>query len=234
NFLAFFNLGGDSIKTIQIQARMNKAGFKLEVNEIFKNPTIRVLAQKARKLERTLNEPAAPGQGTRSHDVKTKESAPGDFYGKHLYIPGSAVFEQSEIEDIYPLSPMQEGMLLHSLQDAASSFYLQQIVYRLRGRLEPRLVEDTLCLLSKRYDILRTAFVYQDYDRPLQIVLKERNIEFVYEDISEKSEEIRIKYIKDYIKRDRQKRFSLSNDILMRFALIRTAEEQYRVIWTYH
>jgi hypothetical protein len=87
------------------------------------------------------------------------------------------------LEDIYPLSPMQEGMLFHSLYETGSTVYFEQISYRLHGELEISLVERSLNELFKRYDILRTMFIHEGLDRPLQVVLADRRVEFYFKDI---------------------------------------------------
>jgi amino acid adenylation domain-containing protein/non-ribosomal peptide synthase protein (TIGR01720 family) len=163
-----------------------------------------------------------------------RQLTPGDFTYPHLSIPQiDALTREYEIEDIYPLSPMQEGMLFHSLQDPSSLSYLLQASYCLKGELDPVLVEKTVSQLFKRHDVLRTIFV-DIYNEPLQIVLRERNPEFTYVEIHEKSNDEKRQWLADYKKRDRSKNFSLKNDVLMRVGLIRTEEKEFEIIWTFH
>jgi aryl carrier-like protein len=60
----FFNLGGDSIKTIQIQARMNKAGYKLSVKDIFNTPVISELSSKVKLKESVIDQGVVTGKVT--------------------------------------------------------------------------------------------------------------------------------------------------------------------------
>jgi hypothetical protein len=130
---------------------------------------------------------------------------------------------------------MQEGMLFHSLLEPNSSVYLQQTSYRLRGKLEHEIVEKSLNQLCKRHDILRTAFVHEGQDQPLQVVLKERKEDFSYMDISERSTaEEKELFITRFMEKDRQHSFDLTYDPLMRVALIRVNPAEYEFIWSHH
>lgn len=82
---------------------------------------------------------------------------------------------QVNIKDIYPLSPMQEGMLFHSILDAKSEAYFEQTVITFNEVLDVHLVQQSLQQLMNRYDIFRTIFMYKETERPLQIVLEERD-----------------------------------------------------------
>ena len=90
---------------------------------------------------------------------------------------------KSEIEDVYPLSPMQEGMLFYTLAYPEASFYFEQLRCDLKGNIDIKAVQYSMNELVKRYSVLRTIFLHEDYDRPLQIVLKEREIDFSYHDL---------------------------------------------------
>ncbi len=79
-----------------------------------------------------------------------------------------------EISKIYGLSPMQEGMLFHSLMDSASSAYFEQLTFTLTGELDIGLLEKSFNHLIKRYDIFRTVFLYEKLKSPRQVVLNER------------------------------------------------------------
>jgi non-ribosomal peptide synthase protein (TIGR01720 family) len=167
-----------------------------------------------------------------------RELTPGDLtYGKLSIdtldrIAGSI---QGKIEDIYPLTPIQEGMLFHSLYDSSSSAYYQQMSYRLRGDLDITLVKKSLNELFKRYDILRTIFVHENVDRPLQVVLEEREVEFYYEDLSKTmAGRDKEKFIREFKEKDKRRSFDLSEDVLMRAAFLRLGISEYELTWSYH
>ena len=75
-----------------------------------------------------------------------------------------------EIEDIYPLSPLQQGMLFHSLYAPESGEYFRQSLFELRGRLNAEAFEHAWRRAVERHDVLLTAFVWENLDEPLQVV----------------------------------------------------------------
>jgi amino acid adenylation domain-containing protein/non-ribosomal peptide synthase protein (TIGR01720 family) len=143
------------------------------------------------------------------------------------------------IKDIYPLSAMQESLLFHALMGKDSATYFEQFSYRLHGHLSIPLVERSVNLLMERYDILRTTFIYEGVIRPLQVVLKERQIEFFYQDLSQiHGPHAQPKQLENHIKefkiKDRQRGFDITNDVLVRVVVLQVAESQYEFIWDFH
>ena len=193
----------------------------------FKPGTIKTLAQ--------AYEAALKSMITFCVGRKKRELSPSDLTYKGLSIPQlDALSRQYEIEDIYTLSPMQEGMLFHALQAPSSSSYLEQISYRFLGELDPAAVEKSLKELGQRQNILRTAFVHEHYARPLQVILEDRQVDFCFQDIQSMDSSQKETFIKDYQARDKRNTFSLTHDALMRVALIRLAPREFAIIWTHH
>jgi amino acid adenylation domain-containing protein/non-ribosomal peptide synthase protein (TIGR01720 family) len=139
------------------------------------------------------------------------------------------------LEDVYPLSPMQEGLLFHALLDPASGGYFEQKLLRVKGNLDIPAMEKSLNALISRHTILRTIFVNEGLRRPLQVVLKERKIEITYFDIREEcrrrpADEL----VEEYRVADRSKPFDLVEDILLRLTVLRLGEDQYEMLWSSH
>ncbi|MGD2093241.1 MAG: amino acid adenylation domain-containing protein, partial [Candidatus Aminicenantes bacterium] len=168
---------------------------------------------------------------------KEREFTPSDFTYKKLSIETvDRLSKQYALEDLYPLSPMQEGMLFHALydRDRDSSAYFQQTSYQLHGELKVPLVEKSLNQLFKRHEILRTVFIHEGLDRPIQLVLKERQADFFYKDIREMAGGKREIFIKEFKEKDRQRSFELSWDVLMRLAVLQTDDTEYEFIWSFY
>jgi bacitracin synthase 3 len=165
-----------------------------------------------------------------------REFTPSDFTYKGLTIESvNRLMElYPDAEDIYTLTPMQEGMLFHSSLDDSSSSYFEQMSYRLEGELDISLVEKSLNEQFKRHDILRTVFLY-DRERPVQVVLKERTVDFYYEDIRPigQREEKEV-FIDEFKQKDRIRSFDLGKDVLMRVAILRVDESEYEFTWSHH
>ncbi|WP_159882307.1 non-ribosomal peptide synthetase [Paenibacillus puerhi] len=139
-----------------------------------------------------------------------------------------------KIADVYPLSPMQEGMLFLSLLDRRSAAYFEQTSYMIHGQLDLELVGKSFSKLVERYDLLRSVFVHLRLERPRQLVLAERQTNVYFEDLSHLNEEARQERIRQFELEDRTNVFSLSEDLLFRLSVLRLASQQYKVIWSSH
>ncbi|MBW7473807.1 amino acid adenylation domain-containing protein [Paenibacillus oenotherae] len=138
------------------------------------------------------------------------------------------------IQKVYPLTPMQEGMLFHSLMDQTSSAYFTQMEATLAGNVDPELFEQSLNHIIGEYDILRTVFVHQNLQRPRQVVFHERKTRLHYEDLRTMAEEEQRKHVEDFNEENRRRGFQLSKDVLVRVALFRVEERTYRLVWSHH
>lgn len=141
--------------------------------------------------------------------------------------------EKNNIQKIYPLTPMQEGMLFHTLHDDSNA-YFTQAAYRCKGQIDLDVLEQSLDLLFQRHDILRTAFVYEKNERPIQVVLDNRRIKLQVTDIANLQEEDARAYIAACREEDITRGFDLVKDVLMRLTVLKMAGAEYTFIWSYH
>lgn len=144
------------------------------------------------------------------------------------------LLESSNIQDIYTLSPMQEGMYFHAVSGDDTTAYFEQVSYRLKGEMDPKLVEKSLDLLYKRHQILRTVFSQKKKDKLFQIVLKESKVDFTVEDISDLKPEEQEAWLKAFKSEDRTRPFDLQKDVLMRIVFVRLGDQSFEFIWSYH
>jgi amino acid adenylation domain-containing protein/non-ribosomal peptide synthase protein (TIGR01720 family) len=143
--------------------------------------------------------------------------------------------DSGKIQDVYSLTPMQEGMLFHSLAEPSSQMYHELLSVRLRGSIDSNAIEESLRRLVKRHDILRTVFLHKNIDKPRQVVLKERKTDFTYVDIRHfNTREEKEKYIADFKDKDQAKTFDLSKHILFRMALLQIENEEYELYILHH
>ncbi len=166
----------------------------------------------------------------------TSTLSPSDLSYKDLSIEELDHLQgQYAIEDIYPLSPMQEGMLFHSLVDEDSPQYFEQVSYHLAGDLDLGLVEASMNQLVARHPVLRTVFLPAAYARPLQVVLKERSVDFRYHDVREQLRtRSRQEVIAHYEQADKADTFDLSRDRLVRLTVLQVERQGYVFIWSHH
>lgn len=138
------------------------------------------------------------------------------------------------IEDIYSLSPTQEGLLFHTLYDSESVMYFEQMSYRLSGDLQMTRFKEAWQQVVDRHQILRTAFYWEEAATPLQVVYRHVELPWEHLDWREMSEDEQEKKLKAYLQEDCRRGFTLSQAPLMRMTLIRLDEDVYQFIWSFH
>ncbi len=137
------------------------------------------------------------------------------------------------IQDIYKLSPMQEGILFHAVSNRSET-YFQQCAFDISGKLDIDLLENCFNEIVKRYDILRTVFVYEGLSKPFQAVLKERKVALRYEDISCMDDHGKHEYYKAFKKLEREAGFDVTRDSLIKMSVFYCGDGQYKLIWSFH
>jgi len=137
------------------------------------------------------------------------------------------------IEDVYPLSPMQEGLLFHSLYAPEGGLYITQIPFNMKGIDVPAL-ERAWQRIIDRHPIFRTAFVWKNIENPLQVVGRRVSLPFTCEDwrhLPAAEQEARFD---TYLKEDRRRGFELNKAPLLRIVLFRTGDDTYKFLLTHH
>ncbi len=138
------------------------------------------------------------------------------------------------IEDLYELSPMQQGMLFHTLYAPESEVYFEQLVCILSGELNfPAFVEAWRSVVV-RHPVLRSSFYWEEIEKPLQMVSKQVDIPWVRLDWRHLTSNEQQQHLEDFLQSDRQKEFDLSHAPLMRFTIIQLGENTYQFIWSHH
>jgi tyrocidine synthetase-3 len=141
---------------------------------------------------------------------------------------------ERKIEKIYSLTPMQEGMLFHAVKDPEADFYCEQYMFTIKGSIDKDILERSFNFLIRRYDILRTLFVYDKIRRPRQVVVDNLSLEIQTEDISHLDIENRETYIEEFRLWDRSMGFDLTRELLMRVILFTTGSDSYTLLWSSH
>ncbi|MGZ5052923.1 MAG: condensation domain-containing protein, partial [Methylobacter sp.] len=141
---------------------------------------------------------------------------------------------KANLQDLYPLSPMQQGMLFHALYLPGSQAYFLQMSYDIQGDFDVELFKQSWQLLHNRHDVLRTVFVYKKSAKLLQMVLKHRDVEFDFSDLSGLAPDQQAERIEQYRRQDRARGFVLTKDRLSRIQLFKTDAGRYTMIWSMH
>ncbi|MFC0210899.1 non-ribosomal peptide synthase/polyketide synthase [Paenibacillus chartarius] len=139
-----------------------------------------------------------------------------------------------EIENVYLLTPMQKGMLFHSLMDAGSGVYFEQATFTVHGSLDEEAFGKSLEALTQRHAVLRTNFYSGWKEEPMQVVFRSKRPGYRYEDIRGIEEERRESYLDALKQEDKARGFDLAEDALIRVSIVRTGDETYRFLWSFH
>jgi amino acid adenylation domain-containing protein len=139
----------------------------------------------------------------------------------------------SEIEDLYELSPMQQGILFHCLAASDPSVYLVTVGYALHGRLNVDAFEQAWQRVVDRNPTLRTSLHWANTQKPLQAVHREVRLRLERHDWRAVAEAEQVERLSAYVESGGQG-FELDQAPLMRVTLIQTAEGRYRLFWTFH
>jgi amino acid adenylation domain-containing protein/non-ribosomal peptide synthase protein (TIGR01720 family) len=142
--------------------------------------------------------------------------------------------KQILIEDIYPLSPMQEGMLFHSLEEPESGIYFEQVACTLAGELDVPALERAWQRVVDRHASLRTAFVWQQRQEPFQVVFKAAQLPWEHRDWRALAADEQQQRLRELLAADRRRGFDLARPPLMRLFLLRLAEDVWRLLWSCH
>ncbi len=138
------------------------------------------------------------------------------------------------IEAIYPLTPMQHAMLLHTLRAPESGAYFEQLVVELDGVPDGDLFERAWQAMVDHQPALRTAFVWERRDKPLQIVVRHVRLPWVHVDWRGLDEDAQEQALEELLAQERRNPFAVERPPLIRCHLIRTGERTSRFVWTYH
>lgn len=138
------------------------------------------------------------------------------------------------VEDVYPLSPLQQGMLFHALDAPQSGVYFVQLVFTLRGRLDAPAFRKVWQRVVERHAALRTAFFWEGLDEPLQVVRNEVELPWALSDWQALPADERTVRLEAFLQTDREQGFDLAQAPLMRCALLQVSEDTCWFVWTYH
>lgn len=132
-----------------------------------------------------------------------------------------------DAEAIYPLSPIQEDLLLDKTPHS-------QLTCLLKASINCAAFEAACQMVVARHPILRTSFVWKRVEKPLQVVRKQIRFDLERDDWRGLDALQQEERLGDFLRADRDAAFNHAAAPLMRINLIRVAESAYRLIWSYH
>ncbi len=146
----YFDLGGDSILSIQLQARARSRGWDFELADLFQHQSLAALALR-------LFPVSAQGRAV--------AAAPFS-----LLRPEDRARLPQGLDDAYPLTALQSGMVLHAELNPESRVYHEIFSYEVRAPWSEEALREALAALARRHPVLRTEFALRGYSEPVQLV----------------------------------------------------------------
>ncbi|KAJ5726010.1 nonribosomal peptide synthase [Penicillium malachiteum] len=208
----FFHLGGDSISAMRLVSECRALSIVLSVENIFLNPRLQAMATVAQIDTSPLASgptPVPPFSLIQTpNEAKSQASA-------DCKIP------LDEIEDIYPCSPLQSGLLALSLMNSGA--YSSQFTYRVPTEITEDIVKDAWRKTVQSIDVLRTRIIYRDHDY-LQVVTRQ---------IGEVCIE-RIRNLPAYLQQDREITMTLGAPLARCGFIPHSGNENYVIITAHH
>jgi microcystin synthetase protein McyB len=138
------------------------------------------------------------------------------------------------IETAFELSPLQEGMLYHTIRHPDSSLYRGQCTATLSGPLDDRLFRRAWALAAERHQAFRTFYAWERRERPLQVVRARVDLPWTVEDWSDEPHLEQDRRWNELLESDRGCAFDLVQAPIMRFALVHLGDERHRFLWSLH
>ncbi|MCP4657458.1 MAG: amino acid adenylation domain-containing protein, partial [bacterium] len=212
---SFFEVGGDSILAIRLLAAMRQSGLDLSLQQLFQYQTIQ-------ELGRLVNDPGADptvAQSTGAFSLVGEED--------RRKLPAS-------VEDAYPLTRLQAGMLFHTEPSPETAIYHDIFSNHLKARLDLEAWRGAIAQQIHAHPVLRTSFALTGVSEPLQLVHKNVEIPLEIVDLRHLAAEEQETAIDQWMERERRRAFAWNRAPLLRFALHPRSDDGFQFSLSFH
>ncbi|WP_304511257.1 non-ribosomal peptide synthase/polyketide synthase [Desulfopila sp. IMCC35008] len=224
----YFALGGDSIKVLRLADNMARTlGRRLPLAALFRYPTV---AQLAGFLEADQLLTDGPDLAPVYQQLEKMR--------KHLQLKEDQTIPLDGVEDLYPMSDIQLGMIYHALAAGQGVYHDQFYIQFVSHDFDPIRFARALELLVERHSILRTGFALAGFDEPLQLVHRRLDKPIAdyltYEDLQFSEREEQRQHLRMKQKDDLAAPFDPARPGLWRFSLYSLGDQEYGLLWSFH
>lgn len=228
----FFELGGDSISAVLAVGRARSTGVGITSQDVFRHRTIARLAAAAGLPAESESAGGPPSGRTASGVSLVRPSRAGL---ERIRAAWRKSMPHTDIEDVLPLAPLQEGLLFHTLYDElAVDLYTVQNTYELDGPLDTDVLRAASAALLRRNASLRSGFWHDGLQVPVAVVARAVELPWDRHDLSALEPAARAVEADRLAQRARLRRFDPSRPPLVRFAVIRLGPSVHRLVITAH
>ncbi|MBI6547452.1 non-ribosomal peptide synthetase [Xenorhabdus lircayensis] len=167
----FLNLGGHSLLTVKMMLALRRRGFMVDAHMLYPYPVLSELAVQLQRCSRQENAPEMAAAMTENTFPWTPLNQT-EIDALSAVIPGGV----ANIQDIYPLGPLQQGMVYHSLTNVSGDPYVLWQVTRFRNADLLHAYLDALRRTIARHDAFRVSIHYEGLSQPVQVVWREADL----------------------------------------------------------
>ncbi|MGC5013361.1 amino acid adenylation domain-containing protein, partial [Streptosporangium sp. DT93] len=208
----FFDLGGDSIRSIQILGQARNAGFAFTLQDLFRHPVLADLA----------------GAGASGGGPDEAVAGGGEPFS--LVSPRDRERLPEGLVDAYPMAELQVGMVYEMELDPDRRPYHNVDSLRIAGPFDEAAFRDAVARVVERHPILRTSFDLSGFGEPMQLVHATAEMPFFVADLRGMDEDAQDAVIAAYIEAERGHGFDHSRPLLLRFGIHRLGDDAFQ--WT--
>jgi amino acid adenylation domain-containing protein len=211
----FFDLGGDSIRSLQIRALAQKLGYDFSIKQLFQRQTIAELA----KVLVPYVEDSQPDSETQPFALiraVDRDRLPDD------------------VVDAYPLARLQLGMLFHSELSSDAPVYIDIFNFHLRTRFDFQALRSALQQLTERHPILRTSFDLASYSEPLQLVHESLEIPLSVIDLRHASPAQQDETLAAWVDSEKRQGFPMQRPPYLRLLILLRGPDTFQFSISFH
>jgi len=140
---------------------------------------------------------------------------------------------KDRLSALYPLSPMQEGILFHALYDNKSNAFTEQFTFDFPEGLNVKAFQSAWESILDNHSILRTSFLFDDFNIPVQCVHKKVTLPFEVLNYSTLSKTEKANNLSAFLEADYERGFQFDEAPLMRITLLKMDDKAYKMVWTH-
>ncbi|WJE83337.1 non-ribosomal peptide synthetase [Bacillus sp. DX3.1] len=223
---SFFDLGGDSIKAIQLINRINETcGLLVQIRDLYQYPTIRGLLASVNNLNISKEKEAYESAIHTTEMLKqqifhTIEEENGDL---------------QKIEDLYAMSDISKGMIYYSYENPNSALYHDQLVYTIKeSGFCLNSLHKAMSILVQKHPILRTSFHIDEFSEPVQIVHRQSSIEIEEYSLLAMNENEQNNWLLQYLEENRRHSLEITSPMHWEMKVFHLNENSIKLVFICH
>jgi amino acid adenylation domain-containing protein len=227
---SFFELGGDSIKILRMTTEMKKElTLDIPITDIYKNNTIENIL-----LHASVNKTEIDDRNRKLKEKEMAVRAEIEDLKQHI-LASNSLPNQDNIEDIYPMSDIEKGMVYESLVNERLRIYHDQIVQRkLFADFDIERLRRAVQLMVRKHPILRTSFNLEDYDTEVQIVYREIANNVEYRDLTGVAREAQEEEVRGFMRAELDNPFRFAEAPLWRMNIYNFGNGEIVMVFQTH